>query len=159
MTKIELGTMMKRLRDEALAAAPADCLEPMEGVVTQIDGFRCTARFGELEMGVDEPVIFGGTGTAPNPAEVALAGLGASIQVTLLCYAGYLDIDVGDLQVKLSGALDARGFSISIPPLRSAFTISMPASPSPAKLLPPSLRNCSHVSKNAVRCWPSSASR
>lgn len=110
MTKIELGTMMKRLRDEALAAAPADCLEPMEGVVTQIDGFRCTARFGELEMGVDEPVIFGGTGTAPNPAEVALAGLGASIQVTLLCYAGYLDIDVGDLQVKLSGALDARGF-------------------------------------------------
>jgi uncharacterized OsmC-like protein len=110
MTRIDLGNMMKRLRDEALVAAPADCLEPMEGMVTQVDGFRCTARFGELEMGVDEPVIFGGTGTAPNPAEVALAGLGASIQVTLLCYAGYLNIDVGDLQVKLAGALDARGF-------------------------------------------------
>ena len=110
MTEIDLRTMMTRLRDEALAAAPADCLEPMEGVVTQVDGFRCTARFGKLEIGIDEPVIFGGTGTALNPAEVALAGLGASIQVTLLCYAGYLGIDVGDLRVKLSGALDARGF-------------------------------------------------
>jgi pyruvate dehydrogenase E2 component (dihydrolipoamide acetyltransferase) len=54
--------------------------------------------------------VFGGDGTAPNPAEVALAGLGASIQVTMLCYAAYLGIDARDIEVKLSGALDARGF-------------------------------------------------
>lgn len=110
MSGIDIGNMMKTLREAALVASPEACLEPMQGVVTQVDGFRCTARFGELEMGVDEPVVFGGTGTAPNPAEVALAGLGASIQVTLLCYASYLGIDVGDLKVALSGALDARGF-------------------------------------------------
>lgn len=110
MSDFDLGGMMRRLREEALVAAPADCLEPMEGVVTQVEGFRCMARFGELEMAVDEPVVFGGTGAAPNPAEVALAGLGASIQVTLLCYASYLGVDVGDLRVKLSGALDSRGF-------------------------------------------------
>lgn len=53
---------------------------------------------------------FGGTGLAPNPAEVALAALGASLQVTLLCYAEYLGMPVRDISVKLSGSLDSRGF-------------------------------------------------
>jgi putative redox protein len=108
MTK--LGNLLKELRSIAEAGDPALCSEPMAGVTRQVDGFRCDARFGDLEMTIDEPVSFGGTGLAPNPAEVALAALGASLQVTLTCYAEYLGMPVRDISVNLSGALDSRGF-------------------------------------------------
>ena len=110
MNSVELGAFMAGLKQTVSTASEADCLEPMSGVVRQIEGFRSEGRFGDLVTSIDEPVVFGGTGTAPNPAEVALAGLGASVEVTLLCYAAYLGIDVGQIEVKVSGALDARGF-------------------------------------------------
>lgn len=110
MQTTELASFMAKLREETRIAAPEQCLEPMHGTVRQTKGFLSVARFGEVETVIDEPVVFGGTGTAPNPAEVALAGLGASIEVTLLCYAAHLGIDARDIEVKLSGALDARGF-------------------------------------------------
>lgn len=110
MDRVELASFMAGLRETVRKAPPEQCLEPMSGTVTQVRGFRSIARFGDVETAVDEPTVFGGTGTAPNPAEVALAGLGASIQVTMLCYAAHLGIDATDIVVTLAGALDARGF-------------------------------------------------
>lgn len=106
----ELAGFMEGLRETTRNGTPEQCLKPMYGTVRQVQGFQSIARFGEVETAIDEPVVFGGGGTAPNPAEVALAGLGASIQVTMLCYAAYLGVDARDIEVKLSGSLDARGF-------------------------------------------------
>lgn len=110
MDRVELASFMAGLRETVRTAAPEQCLEPMSGIVAQVRGFQSIARFGDVETVIDEPTVFGGTGTAPNPAEVALAGLGASIQVTMLCYAAHLGIDATDIVVRLAGALDARGF-------------------------------------------------
>ncbi|UVK49008.1 OsmC family protein (plasmid) [Mesorhizobium sp. AR07] len=61
-------------------------------------------------MTIDEPVSFGGSGQAPNPAEVMLAALGASLEVTIRCYAEYLNITVDSVGVDLSAELDTQGF-------------------------------------------------
>ncbi|WP_172751271.1 OsmC family protein [Ensifer sp. LCM 4579] len=61
-------------------------------------------------MTIDEPVNWGGTGTAPNPAEAMLAALGASIEVTIRCYADFLGIQVKSLGVELSAEMNSQGF-------------------------------------------------
>lgn len=122
MTNSAIGTMMRDLMKVAQSGDAKACHEPMSGIVRQVSGFRCLARFGDLEMTVDEPVSFGGTGLAPNPAEVALAGLAASIQVTLLAYAEFLGADVRDVTIEVSGALDARGFFGTDPSISASFS-------------------------------------
>jgi pyruvate dehydrogenase E2 component (dihydrolipoamide acetyltransferase) len=110
MTQSRIGGLMQELLLVAQSGDAAACLEPMAGETRQISGFQCKACFGDLEMMVDEPVSFGGTGLAPNPAEVALAGLAASIQVTLLAYSEFLGVPVSDIALKLSTSMDSRGF-------------------------------------------------
>lgn len=118
---VNLGELMRKLREVALRGNPAECAEPMRGVTRQVAGLRSEAVFGDLGMVIDEPVVFGGTGTAPNPAEAALAALGASMEVTLRCWAEYLRIPVESISVELSGALDSRGFFATDPSIRSGF--------------------------------------
>jgi putative redox protein len=118
---VNLGELMRNLRNVALRGNPAECAEPMSGVTRQVVGLRSEAAFGELKMVIDEPVVFGGTGSAPNPAEAALAALGASMEVTLRCWAEYLQIPVTSISVALSGALDSRGFFATDPAVRSGF--------------------------------------
>ena len=110
MNQSAIGKMMHDLMQVARSGNAAACLEPMSGSTRQVSGFQCKATFGDLEMLVDEPVSFGGSGQAPNPAEVALAGLAASIQVTLLAYAQFLEADVRDVNIDISTSLDSRGF-------------------------------------------------
>ena len=118
---VNLGELMRNLRGVALRGNPAECAEPMSGVTRQVVGLKSEAVFGELKMVIDEPVVFGGTGSAPNPAEAALAALGASMEVTLRCWAEYLQIPVTSISVALSGALDSRGFFATDPSVRSGF--------------------------------------
>jgi putative redox protein len=118
---VHLGELMTRLREVALRGNPAECAEPMSGTTRQVTGLKSEATFGELKMVIDEPVVFGGTGSAPNPAEAALAALGASMEVTLRCWAEYLKIPVTSISVALSGALDSRGFFDTDPSIRSGF--------------------------------------
>jgi uncharacterized OsmC-like protein len=118
---VNLGDLMRRLREVALRGNPPECAEPMSGVTRQVQGLKSEATFGELKMVIDEPVVFGGTGSAPNPAEAALAALGASMEVTLRCWAEYLKIPVASISVALSGALDSRGFFDTDPSVRSGF--------------------------------------
>jgi len=105
-----LKEIMNRLMDIARRGDPHACAEPMSGTVTQVRGLKFMGDFGDLSVTIDEPVIFGGTGSAPNPAEVALAALGASMGVTLRCYAAFYDVPVENVTLHLRGALDNRGF-------------------------------------------------
>lgn len=136
---VNLGELMRTLRGVALRGNPAECAEPMSGVTRQVTGLKSEATFGGLRMTIDEPVVFGGTGAAPNPAEAALAALGASMEVTFRCYAEYLGIPVNSISVALSGALDSRGFFGTDPSVRAGFgsidaTITVESSASAAQL-------------------------
>lgn len=75
-----------------------------------MDGLRSESRFGDLGLTIDEPVNWGGTGTAPNPAETMLAALGASIEVTIRCYADFLGIQVKSIGVELTAEMNSQGF-------------------------------------------------
>jgi pyruvate dehydrogenase E2 component (dihydrolipoamide acetyltransferase) len=119
--KVDLGGLMHRLREIALRGNPAECAEPMSGVSTQVRGLRSESVFGGLRLVIDEPEVFGGTGSAPNPAQVALAALGASLEVTLRCYAEYFGIPIEGISVELAGALDSRGFFGTDSSVRAGF--------------------------------------
>ena len=119
----ELGELMARLTEVAKAGDPAQCQEPMAGVTRQVQGLRSEGRFGDLSITIDEPVSFGGTGTAPNPAEVLLAALGASLEVTLRCHADHLRIPVEHVSVQLSAALDNRAFFATSSDVRAGFAV------------------------------------
>lgn len=118
---VNLGELMRQFRNVALRGNPAECAGPMSGVTRQVQGLKSEGTFGGLKIVIDEPVVFGGTGSAPNPAEVALAALGASMEVTLRCYAEAQGVPVKSISVALSGALDSRGFFGTDPAIRPGF--------------------------------------
>jgi pyruvate dehydrogenase E2 component (dihydrolipoamide acetyltransferase) len=118
---VNLGELMRSFRSVALRGNPAECAEPMSGVTRQVMGLKSEGMFNGQKIVIDEPEVFGGTGTAPNPAEVALAALGASMEVTFRCYAEYLGVPVKSISVALNGALDSRGFFGTDPSIRAGF--------------------------------------
>jgi putative redox protein len=118
---VNLGELMRQFRQVALRGNPAECAEPMSGVTRQVQGLKSEGVFGGLKIVIDEPEVFGGTGSAPNPAEVALAALGASMEVTLRCYAEAQGVPVKSISVALKGALDSRGFFGTDPSIRPGF--------------------------------------
>ncbi len=113
---------METAKAVALAGDAALCAEPMSGQVTQVaDGFKNTAIFGSHEFIIDEPIGFGGTNTAANPAEIMMGAIAASIAVTLRGHAALMDIPVGAVIIKIGGALDIRGFFDVEDHVRSGF--------------------------------------
>ena len=117
----QLGDLMRRYQGVARSGEAAGCAEHIAGATVQQDGFRTEGRFGHHVIFVDEPTSFGGTDSAANPAELLLAGLGASLSVTLRCHAALLGIQVGRIHVELEGELDIRGFFDADPAVRSGF--------------------------------------
>jgi uncharacterized OsmC-like protein len=115
---------LKRLTEEMLATARAGpseaCLEHYSGTTRQVEGLRSEAAFGPFRFTVDEPQPYGG-GTAANPAEVLLAAVGASIEVTARVHAALLDIPLRGISTRLSGTLDLRGFFGTDPAVRAGF--------------------------------------
>lgn len=109
-SEVQLGPLMHRLMDVARAGDPSLTAEALAGSTRQVQGLKSVGEFSGLSVVIDEPIAFGGTGSAPNPAEVALAALGASLEVTLRCYAAYLGVPIDSVGVDLSGAMDIRGF-------------------------------------------------
>ncbi|WP_034885864.1 OsmC family protein [Ensifer aridi] len=106
----KLGRLFAQLRAASSSANPRDCLETMSGRTQQVGGLRSESQFGHLTLTIDEPVNWGGTGTAPNPAEAMLAALGASIEVTIRCYADFLGIQVKSIGVELTAEMNSQGF-------------------------------------------------
>jgi putative redox protein len=118
---MNLKALMEQHVRTARAAQPEQCLERYRGETRQVEGLRSEARFGKFTFAIDEPAGFGGSDTMANPAEVLLAALGASIEVTTRVYAAYLGIPLQSVAVELAGNLDIRGFFDTDPAVRSGF--------------------------------------
>lgn len=118
-----MGLKEQMLHWQAVARSgdAAACAEPMSGTVVQESPFYTEGRFGRHVVVIDEPTSFGGSDKAANPAEVMLAGVAASLCVTLRCYAALQGIAVGRIEVGIGGALDIRGFFDADPAVRSGF--------------------------------------
>jgi uncharacterized OsmC-like protein len=117
----QLDELMRRYQAIARTGDAAKCAEHIAGATVQEEGFRTEGRFGHHLVLIDEPTSFGGTDSAANPAELLLAGLGASLSVTLRCHAALLGLTVGRIRVELEGDLDIRGFFDADPRVRSGF--------------------------------------
>ena len=137
-----LKEQMLHYQAVARAGDPAACAEPMSGTIVQERPFYTEGRFGHHVVVVDEPTSFGGSDKAANPAEVMMAGVAASLCVTLRCHAALLGLEVGRIEVSLAGALDIRGFFDADPAVRSGFgsleitvKIDSPAPPADLKRL------------------------
>lgn len=121
----KLGHLFAQLRSASSTGNPADCLERMSGKTQQVVGLRSESIFSGHNLVIDEPISFGGTGSAPNPAEVLMAAIGASIEVTTRLYADYLGIQIASVGVDLSAEMNCQGFFGTSDAVRSGFpTIS-----------------------------------
>jgi uncharacterized OsmC-like protein len=102
--------MLGEIFEKAKTWAPAQLVEPQTVETRQVSGLRSEGRARQHVVTVDEPKDFGGTDLAPNPYEVALAWLGASLEVTCRVYADYLGIPVKSIGTQIRGDLNLRGF-------------------------------------------------
>lgn len=126
------------VRDTAATLAEV----PDAGLVTfrvesrQEDGLRSSVRVRAFRLDVDEPPAFGGTDTAPNPVEYALAALATCQEITYRLHADALGIPLDGVAVTLEGDIDLRGFfgvDDAVRPgfgtIRGTVTLDSPASP------------------------------
>jgi len=116
---MSFSAMLAALFEQSKRWSDPQFLEPQAVETEQVDRLRSVARVRHHTMTIDEPKDFGGTDLAPNPAEVALAALGASLEVTCRVYADYLGIPVRRISTRIRGNLDLRGFLDLTPEVRS----------------------------------------
>ena len=95
---------------DGFAAAPEQAQAVFEAVSRQAEGLRSTVTVRQFSVGVDEPPALGGTDAAPNPVEYVLAALGSCQEITYRLYADALGIPLNGVSVRLTGAIDLRGF-------------------------------------------------
>ncbi|MDX6647913.1 MAG: hypothetical protein QOK40_3640 [Miltoncostaeaceae bacterium] len=74
------------------------------------DAFRCDTTMRKHAMVIDEPKRLGGTDEGPSPVDLALAALASCQAITYRVWAHRLGIELGRVQVEVSGDLDQRGF-------------------------------------------------
>lgn len=121
----------------ALAAAPAGgTTVTFRADSHQEAGLRSVVRIRDFRIAVDEPPSLGGTDTAPNPVELALAALATCQEITYRLHADHLGIPLNGVAVMLEGDLDLRGFfgvdhvvRPGFTAIRGSVTLDSPASP------------------------------
>jgi uncharacterized OsmC-like protein len=94
----------------ALGAEPAAAQAAFEAQSRQGEGLHSTVAIRQFSVGVDEPTSLGGADAAPNPVEYVLAALGSCQEITYRLYADALGIPLNGVSVRLTGAIDLRGF-------------------------------------------------
>lgn len=94
----------------AFAAAPSSALATFRVESRQEVGLKSRVRTRGFTFDVDEPPTLGGTDTAPNPVEYALAALATCQEITYRLYADALGIPLDGVAVTLEGDIDLRGF-------------------------------------------------
>jgi uncharacterized OsmC-like protein len=73
-------------------------------------GTRVELRSGAFEFAADEPVSVGGTGTAPNPVQMALATLGSCQAITYRYWAEELGLRLDGVTVTVEADFDMGAF-------------------------------------------------
>ena len=74
------------------------------------EGTRVELRAGAFEFAADEPVSVGGTGTAPNPVQMALAALGSCQAITYRYWAEELGVRLDALNITVEADFDTGAF-------------------------------------------------
>jgi uncharacterized OsmC-like protein len=87
------------------------------GTATVVD-----VQVRDHQFAVDEPAGLGGTDTAANPVEYALAALGSCQVITYQFWAAKLDIPLDSVTVTVEGDLDLHGFFGFADAVRPGFT-------------------------------------
>lgn len=105
----------------ALAAAPDAAVATFRVDSHQESGLRSRVTTRSFEVAVDEPPSLGGTDTAPNPVEYALAALATCQEITYRLHADALGIPLDGVSVALEGEIDLRGFFAVDPAVRPGF--------------------------------------
>jgi len=90
-------------RNAAVSFSVANALTP--GTATRVD-----VRVRDHSFAVDEPAALGGTDTAANPVEYALAALGSCQVITYQFWAAKLGVPLEGVQVTVDGDIDLHGF-------------------------------------------------
>ena len=74
------------------------------------EGARVELRTGSFEFAADEPVSVGGTGTAANPVQLALAALGSCQAITYRYWAEQLRLRLDGVTVTVEADFDVGAF-------------------------------------------------
>ncbi|MGY2805931.1 putative redox protein [Bradyrhizobium sp. USDA 4506] len=106
---------------QELGADPAQAQAVFQATSQLGDGINSSVTVRQFNVSVDEPPALGGKDTAPNPVEYILAALGSCQEITYRLYADAIGIPLNGVSVKLSGAIDLRGFFSVDPNVRAGF--------------------------------------
>jgi uncharacterized OsmC-like protein len=74
------------------------------------EGTRVELRAGAFEFAADEPVSVGGTGTAANPVQLALAALGSCQAITYRYWAEQLSLKLDAVTISVEADFDTGAF-------------------------------------------------
>ena len=74
------------------------------------DGTRVELRAGAFQFAADEPVSVGGTGTAPNPVQMALAALSSCQAITYRYWAEELGLRLDAVTIEVEANFDTGAF-------------------------------------------------
>lgn len=105
----------------ALTSAPDAAVATFRAESRQEEGLRSRVSTRSFTVHVDEPPALGGTDTAPNPVEYALAALATCQEITYRLHADALGIQLDGVSVTVEGDIDLRGFFAVDPAIRPGF--------------------------------------
>jgi uncharacterized OsmC-like protein len=74
------------------------------------EGTRVELRTGPVEFAADEPASVGGTGSAPNPVQMALASLASCQAITYRYWAEVLELRLDGVTVTVEADFDMGAF-------------------------------------------------
>jgi uncharacterized OsmC-like protein len=89
---------------------PARAIVHLRSEAQMGEGTRVELRAGAFEFAADEPVSVGGTGTAPNPVQMALAALGSCQAITYRYWATELGIRLDTVTIAVDADFDTGAF-------------------------------------------------
>jgi uncharacterized OsmC-like protein len=95
---------------EKVGADPARAVVHLRAEGRMAAGTRVELRSGAFEFAADEPVSVGGTGTAPNPVQAALAALASCQAITYRYWAEELGIRLDGVTVTVDADFDMGAF-------------------------------------------------
>lgn len=135
MTEPSYAAIVEATRS-AISETPSAAAVTFRVSSRQEAGLRSRVQVRSFELGADEPPSLGGTDTAPNPVEYALAALATCQEITYRLHADHLGIPLDGVSVTLEGDIDLRGFfgvDASVRPgftaIRGSVELDSPASP------------------------------
>ena len=100
-----VGAVRRRVADD-----PARAVVHLRTEAAMAGGTRVELKAGGFEFAADEPASVGGTGTAPNPVQMALAALGSCQAITYRYWAEELGLRLDGVTITVEADFDMGAF-------------------------------------------------